>query len=67
METITLQYDASNPAIKGVIAALLKLDGISKAKTKKKKSGLDEAIDDFKNGRTTKCKDFDDYLKKINS
>jgi len=67
METITLQYDASNPAIKGLIAALLKLDGISKAKTKKKKSGLDEAIDDFKNGRTTKCKDFDDYLKKINS
>ena len=67
METITLQYDATNPAIKGLIAALLKLDGISKARTKKKKSGLDEAIDDFKNGRTTKCKDFDDYLKKINS
>ena len=38
METITLQYDATNPAIKGLIAALLKLDGISKAKTKKKKS-----------------------------
>ena len=67
METITLQYDATNPAIKGLIAALLKLDGISKAKTKKKKSGLDEAIDDFKNGRTTKCKDFDDYLEKMNS
>jgi len=66
METITLQYDATNPALKGLIAALLKLDGISKAKTTNKKSGLDEAIDDFKNGRTTKCRDFDDYLKKIN-
>ena len=66
METITLQYDATNPALKGLIAALLKLDGISKEKKKKKKSGLDEAIDDFKNGRTTKCRDFDDYLKKIN-
>ena len=66
METITLQYDATNPALKGLIAALLKLDGISKAKTTKKKSGLDEAIDDFKNGLTTKCRDFDDYLKKIN-
>jgi len=67
METITLQYDATNPALKGLIAALLKLDGISKAKTPKKKSGLDEAIDDFKHGRTTKCRDFDDYLEKINA
>ena len=67
METITLQYDATNPALKGLIAALLKLDGISKAKTTKKKSGLDEAIDDFKHGRTTKCRDFDDYLEKINA
>ena len=67
METITLQYDATNPAIKGLIAALLKLDGISKAKTKKRKSGLDEAIDDFKKGRTVKCRDFDDYLEKINA
>ena len=67
METITLQYDATNPALKGLIAALLKLDGISKAKPAKKKSGLDEAIDDFKNGRTIKCKDFDDYLEKINA
>ncbi|MCR5038650.1 MAG: hypothetical protein K6A94_04870 [Bacteroidales bacterium] len=67
METITLQYDATNPALKGLISALLKLDGISKAKTTKKKSGIDEAIDDFKNGRTTKCKDFNEYLEKINS
>lgn len=67
METITLQYDATNPAIKGLIAALLKLDGIRKLKTTKKKSGLDEAIDDFKNGRTINCKDFDDYLEKVNA
>lgn len=31
------------------------------------RKGLDEAINDVKNGRTTKCEDFDDYLKKINS
>ncbi|MBQ8957303.1 MAG: hypothetical protein IJ057_02170 [Bacteroidales bacterium] len=65
METITLQYDATNPALKGLIAALLKLEGVNKLKTSKR-SGLDEAIDDFKQGRTTKCNDFDDYLKKIN-
>jgi len=67
METITLQYDATNPALKGLIAALLKFDGISKVRATKKKSGLDEAIDDFKHGRTTKCRDFDDYLEKINA
>lgn len=60
-----MQYDATNPALKGLIAALLKLEGVNKLKTSKR-SGLDEAIDDFKQGRTTKCNDFDDYLKKIN-
>ena len=40
METITLQYDATNPALKGLIAALLKLDGISRAKTTKKKYSI---------------------------
>ena len=70
METITLQYNANNPAIKGLIAALLKFDDVvkvSKTSTKAKKTGLDEAIDDFKNGRTTKCRDFNDYLEKINA
>ena len=70
METITLQYNANNPAIKGLIAALLKFDDVvkvSKTTNKVKKTGLDEAIDDFKNGRTTKCRDFNDYLEKINA
>ena len=69
METITLKYNANNPAIKGLIAALLKFDDVVKVKTptKAKKNGLDEAIDDFKNGRTTKCRDFNDYLEKINA
>lgn len=70
METITLQYNASNRAIKGLIAALLKFDDVvkvSKTAAKTKKSGLDEAIDDFENGRTTKCRDFNDYLEKINA
>ena len=69
METITIQYNASNPAIKGLIAALLKFDDVVKVKVpaKAKKTGLDEAIDDFKNGRTTKCRDFDDYMEKINA
>ena len=28
METITIQYDAQNSGLKGLIAALLKLDGV---------------------------------------
>lgn len=28
METITIQYDARNSGLKGLIAALLKLDGV---------------------------------------
>ena len=70
METITLQYNANNPAIKGLIAALLKFDDVvkvSKTRSTTKRNGLDEAIDDFKNGRTTKCRDFDDYMEKINA
>lgn len=34
METITIQYDATNPAIRGLLAAFLKLDGVTKVKTK---------------------------------
>ena len=35
METITLRYDASNPALRGLLAAFLKLDGVTKVKTEK--------------------------------
>lgn len=46
---------------------LLFLSGIGVIVEPKKKGSLDEAIEDYKTGRTTKCKDFEDYLKKINS
>ena len=35
METITLQYDASIPGLKGLITSILKLDGVTKVKTAK--------------------------------
>lgn len=65
MATITVQYDARNTAFKHVINLILSLGG--KITQVEKKSGIDEAIDDIKNGRTEKCKDFNDYLSKINS
>ena len=67
IDTALFTIEKTNPALKGLIVALLKLDGISKVKTSKRSKGIDEAIDDFQNGRTTKCRDFEDYLKKINA
>lgn len=46
---------------------LLFLTGIGAIVEPKKKGSLYEAVEDYKSGRTTKCKDFDEYLKKINS
>ena len=34
METITICYDATNPALRGLLAAFLKLDGVTKVATK---------------------------------
>lgn len=35
METITISYDATNPAIRGLLAAFLKLDGVTKVSASK--------------------------------
>ena len=35
METITLQYDASIPGLKSLMASLAKLEGVTKVKTSK--------------------------------
>ena len=35
METITVRYDATNPALRGLMAAFLKLDGVTKVKSVK--------------------------------
>ena len=35
METITVRYDATNPALRALMAAFLKLDGVTKVKTAK--------------------------------
>ena len=35
METITVRYDATNPVLRALMAAFLKLDGVTKVKTAK--------------------------------
>ena len=59
LETIAITYDKNNNIVRKLLETLL-LSG-----AKEKKSGLDEAIEDFQNGDTIKCEDFDDFLLKI--
>ena len=54
METITLRYDATNPGLRGLMAALLALDGVSEVKTAKaakpgakKKTKKERFLDDL--------------------
>lgn len=61
MATITLDYDAKNTMAQRTVEYVLST-GLFKAKTKNR---VDIAIDELSKGKTYKCKDFDDYLKKI--
>ena len=45
METITLQYDASIPGLKGLITSILKLDGVTKVKTAKAAKAVEPEYD----------------------
>ena len=54
METITIRYDATNPGLRGLMAALLALDGVSEVKTAKtaksgakKKTKKERFLDDL--------------------
>ena len=54
METITIRYDATNPGLRGLMAALLALDGVSEVKASKavksgakKKTKKERFLDDL--------------------
>ena len=56
MTTITLDYDARNPIARKTIEYVLSL-GLFK-----KKTGLDEALEDVKAGRIYEAKDAEDVI-----
>ena len=60
MATLTLEYNSRNLLAEKTIAYILSL-GVFKAKI----NGLDLAIEQLNEGKTIKCKDFNDYLQKI--
>ncbi len=64
MATITLKYDARNNTAKKALDFILSLKVFQ---VEERKTELQKAIEEVEAGKTTKCKDFDDFVKKINS
>lgn len=68
MTQLTLEFE--NNTIKNRLLKVIELiDGVTvvkpQTKSKTKKSGLDEALEDVKAGRVYKAKDVDDLFKQI--
>ena len=61
MTSITLDYDEKNLVIKKLIEAIIALGAHERI------NELDKAIMEVESGDTIKCKDFDDYLAKMNA
>ncbi len=61
MTSITLDYDEKNLVIKKLIEAILALGA------RERMNELDRAILEVEEGNTIKCKDFNDYLAKMNA
>jgi hypothetical protein len=61
MAQIIIEYDARNKTALNLLK-ILKEIGLFKFK---EFNGLDQAILEKRTGKTTKCKDFNDYLKKV--
>ena len=67
MATYTITINERATAGKALLKYLLSLGVINNPTKVKHRKGLDEAIDDVKSGRTTKCASFDEYLEQINA
>ena len=76
METVSFTFNPNSPFaaslenfMKTVPASVKVTKKRTKPAVKKKarKTGIERAIEDFKTGNTIKCKDFNDYLEKVNA
>ncbi len=67
MATITLKYDARNSVLKSIIDLAIKAGAVAvdHTATKSKPCGLDEALEDVKQGRIHKADNVEDMMKKI--
>ena len=64
MATVTLQYDGRSAAMKKLIELFVTLGGImtEQKETKPKKGSIDEAIAEYRTGKTYKAKDAHDLI-----
>ena len=68
MATITLEYDGRNALVKKLIESA-KLAGAKVVDTRRRKEipadTTARAIGELRQGKVTRCKDFDEYLKAV--
>ena len=64
MATATIEYDGRNTAMKKLLELFITLGGkvIEQNGTKPKKGSLDEAIAEYRSGKTYKAKDAHDLI-----
>jgi len=60
MATITLNYDARNKNISALLSVIMNLGAVPV--NKPRKTGLDKALEDIKNGRVTRIKNVSNLL-----
>lgn len=60
--TINIEDKSILPHLKKILNAI---DGVSIAKTEKKKCGLEEALDDVREGRVTRYENADEMFKAL--
>ena len=65
MATILLKYDTHNPIAQKTIDYILSLGVFEKKETSKRKSALEESIEDIEKGRVYKAKDVEDLFKQL--
>ena len=65
MATISLKYDTRNSIAQKTIDYILSLGVFEKTETSKRKSGIEEAMEDIELGRVYKAKDVEDLFKKL--
>lgn len=63
MKTVTITFQEHNE----VVHKLLECLECAGAKINNSTNSLDEAIAEIEAGQTVKCKDFEDFVKKINA
>jgi predicted transcriptional regulator len=65
MATILLKYDTRNPIAQKTIDYILSLGIFEKKETTKRKSALEESMEDIEKGRVYKAKDVEDLFKQL--